>query len=99
MNEELKNITDLMLDELEKSNKNLRYGIWFKDFALHSLDGDVAVFSTPSNLRQKILSYGQKIIYQFGLQALNLKHSKLMICMRDWIICNFKNTIVCSMLH
>ena len=67
MNEEFKVITDSMLDELEKSNKNLRFGIWFKDFCLHSLDGDVAVFSTPSNLRQKILLSKYKDIIKDAL--------------------------------
>ena len=56
-----------MLNELEKSNKNLRFGIWFKDFALHSLDDEVAVFSTPSNLRQKILASKYKDIIKNAL--------------------------------
>ena len=67
MNEELQLITESILDELEKSNKNLRFGIWFKDFALQSLDDEVAVFSTPSNLRQKILVSKYKDIIKNAL--------------------------------
>ena len=67
MNEELQLITESILDELEKSNKNLRFGILFKDFALQSLDDEVAVFSTPSNLRQKILVSKYKDIIKNAL--------------------------------
>ena len=45
----------------------MRFGIWFKDFALHSLDDEVAVFSTPSNLRQKILASKYKDIIKNAL--------------------------------
>ena len=62
MNEELNElneISEIMLDEISnifRDLKNPSFKIWFGGFALVSLTEDRAVFSTPSNLRQKFLA-------------------------------------------
>lgn len=56
MNEELNEIVSLMLDQISEKFKNPAFKIWFGGFALASLDEEKAVFTTPSNLRQKFLS-------------------------------------------
>lgn len=58
MNEELNEISSLMLEEISdrfKALKNPSFKIWFGGFALSSLTEDKAVFTTPSNLRHKFL--------------------------------------------
>lgn len=59
MNEELNEISEIMLEEIGdifKSMKNPSFKIWFGGFALVSLSEEKATFTTPSNLRQRFLA-------------------------------------------
>lgn len=56
MNEELNEIVTLMLDQISNKFNGPAFKIWFGGFSLVSLDEEKAVFTTPSNLRQKFLS-------------------------------------------
>ena len=56
MNEELNEIVTVMLDQISEKFNGPAFNIWFGGFALASLDEEKAVFTTPSNLRQKFLS-------------------------------------------
>ncbi len=56
MNEELNEIVTVMLDQISEKFNGPAFNIWFGGFSLASLDEEKAVFTTPSNLRQKFLS-------------------------------------------
>ena len=56
MNEELNEIVTVMLDQISEKFNGPAFNIWFGGFTLSSLDEEKAVFTTPSNLRQKFLS-------------------------------------------
>jgi len=53
---DLNSIVDIMLDEIKKNFKSPSFNVWFGEFKLTHLDEKKAIFSTPSNLRQKFLS-------------------------------------------
>ena len=53
---DLDEIVEIMLDEIRKDFKSPSFNVWFGEFKLTSLDEKKAVFSTPSNLRQRFLS-------------------------------------------
>lgn len=56
MNDDLNEIVNLMLEQIGEKFKNPSFKIWFGGFQLISLTEEKAIFSTPSNLRQKFLS-------------------------------------------
>ena len=53
---DLNSIVEIMLGEIKNNFKSPSFNVWFGDFMLTHLDEKKAVFSTPSNLRQKFLS-------------------------------------------
>ena len=56
MNEELNEIVTLLLEMIGEKFNSPAFKIWFGGLSLTSLDEEKAVFTTPSNLRQKFLS-------------------------------------------
>ena len=56
MNEELNEIVTLLLEMIGEKFNGPAFKIWFGGLSLASLDEEKAVFTTPSNLRQKFLS-------------------------------------------
>ena len=56
MHDELGEIVNIMLEEISKKFTNPSFKIWFGGFQLSSLTEEKAVFTTPTNLRQKFLS-------------------------------------------
>ena len=56
MNEELNEIVTLLLEMISEKFNGPAFKIWFGGLSLASLDEEKAVFTTPSNLRQKFLS-------------------------------------------
>ena len=56
MNEELNEIVTLLLEMIGEKFNSPAFKIWFGGLSLASLDEEKAVFTTPSNLRQKFLS-------------------------------------------
>ncbi len=58
MRDELQNIVDAMMPLLEEKVNAApsTFKLWFSDLSLISLDGEKAVFSTPTELRRRILS-------------------------------------------
>ena len=56
MNEELNEIVTLLLEMISEKFNGPAFKIWFGGLSLTSLDEEKAVFTTPSNLRQKFLS-------------------------------------------
>ena len=56
MNEELNEIVTLLLEMIGEKFNGPAFKIWFGGLSLSSLDEEKAVFTTPSNLRQKFLS-------------------------------------------
>ena len=72
MYEELNEISEIMLEEIGNTFRSLNnpsFKIWFGGFALASLTEDRAVFSTPSNLRQKFLATKYKDMIKDALKA------------------------------
>ncbi len=58
MKEELDEILAFVLDEIKTRCKlsDISFNLWFEDFKLISLDDEKATFSTPTNLKKKILN-------------------------------------------
>ncbi len=56
MHDELGEIVNIMLEGISEKFKNPSFKIWFGGFQLSSLTEEKAVFTTPTNLRQKFLS-------------------------------------------
>ena len=67
MNEELNEIVTLMLDQISEKFNGPAFKIWFGGLSLISLDEEKAVFTTPSNLRQKFLSGKYKHLIEEAL--------------------------------
>ena len=53
---DLNSIVDIMLGEIKSNFNTPSFNVWFGEFKLTHLDEKKAIFSTPSNLRQKFLS-------------------------------------------
>ncbi len=53
---DLNEIVDIMLEEIKREFKSPSFNVWFGELKLTHLDENKAVFTTPSNLRQKFLS-------------------------------------------
>lgn len=64
---ELSEIVEIMLSDIASKFKNPSFKIWFGGFELKSLTEDKAVFTTPSNLRQKFLSSKYKSLIEESL--------------------------------
>ena len=74
MNEDLNEITGIILDYISEKFNNPSFKIWFGGFQLASLDEEKAVFTTPSNLRQKFLSSKYKpIIIEALVEAIGFE--------------------------
>ena len=54
---ELNSFLELMLEQIKNSFQNpSSFNVWFGDFKFESLDEEKAVFTTPSNVRHKLLT-------------------------------------------
>ena len=53
---DLNSIVDIMLEEIKENFKSPSFNVWFGELKLTYLDEKKAIFSTPSDLRQKFLS-------------------------------------------
>ena len=69
MNDELSEIVNIMLEDIGEKFKNPSFKIWFGGFQLVSLTEDLAVFTTPTKLRQKFLSTKYKPMITEALTA------------------------------
>ena len=69
MNDELSEIVNIMLEDIGEKFKNPSFKIWFGGFQLVSLTEELAVFTTPTKLRQKFLSTKYKPMIEEALTA------------------------------
>ena len=67
MNSDLCEIVEIMLEQIREKFQNPSFKIWFGGFNLISLTEEKAVFTTPSNLRQKFLNSKYKPMIEEAL--------------------------------